>query len=292
MFMKSSGEINGLLGLLDDPDEEIYSTVADRIINLGKEIIPLLEELWEHTEDTEVQQRIELLIHRVNFRDLQQDFVEWASGSHPEMLRGAILIARYQYPGLNEAELITKFDLYRKSVWLELNNLMTPLEQVNVLYAILYKHFNIKGHELTERKVNYFFINNLLDTHQGNTYSIGILYLYLCELLDIPIFAVGVPRQFIFAYIDTVHNYIFPDREGVPQIQFYIDPATGVLYTHKDVLAYMKKINALDVQACVTPLTTRQIIRRMLEDLALCYRYNKEDIKATEIEGLMEILHR
>ncbi len=290
--MSSPGEINGLLGLLDDPDEDIYLAVAEKIIALGREIIPRLESVWETTRETEIQERIETLIHRVYFKDLQQDFLDWADSEHPELLQGAILLSRYHFPGLNEAEVIAGFDQYRKSVWLELNNFMSPLEQVHVINSILYRHYHIQGHELAERKPVHFFISSLLDTHQGNTYAIGILYLSLCELLDIPIFAVDVPRQFIFAYIDTVHNYIFPDKEGIPQIQFYLDPSTGVLFNHQDVMAYMKKINAPDQSVMVTPMSARQIMRKMLQELAQCYRYNKEAQKAGDMESLIAVLDR
>jgi regulator of sirC expression with transglutaminase-like and TPR domain len=288
--MNSPGEINGLLGLIDDPDEEIFAAVSERLIGLGKEIIPRLENIWEHTDDKETQQRIEDMIHRVYFRDLEQDFEQWSNEEQPDLLRGAMLVARYQYPGLNETEVEKRYDQCRKSVWLELNNLMSPLEQINVLNSVLYKHFQFVGHNLNERNPGNFFINNLLESKQGNAYSIGILYLYLCETLDIPVFVVDVARQFVFAYIDTYHNYIFPDREGIPQIHFYIDPMNGNLYNHSDVMAYLEKINVDDRKGCVTPLSNRQVIRKMLEELALCYRHKKEHQKAKDIQSLIELI--
>ena len=46
---------------------------------LQRVIIPNLEQLWEVTEDEAVQERIELLIHRVHFSDLQQALSDHAS---------------------------------------------------------------------------------------------------------------------------------------------------------------------------------------------------------------------
>ncbi len=113
------------------------------------------------------------------------------------------------------------------------NSYLTALEQVNVFNSILYNYYKLHGHELTDRDPKYFFINQVLESKQGNAYSIGILYLALCELLDIPIFAVDVPRQFVFAYIDTLHHFYSTDSEGIQQIQFYIDPMNGIVYTQK-----------------------------------------------------------
>ncbi len=288
--MHSNKEITALLRLIDDPDNEVYDTVASKLLNYGKEIIPNLEQLWEVTGDEEVQERIELLIHRVHFNDLQRDFMEWSRSKQPELLRGAILLARFQFPDLNVPAVLTQFDQMRRNIWLELNNYLTPLEQVNVFNSILYNFYKLQGHELTEREPKHFFINQVIESKQGNAYTIGVLYLALCEMLDIPIFAVEVPRQFIFAYIDTLHSFFSLDPNGIQQIQFYIDPISGMVYTQQDVDTYLKKINAQEKDLYFTPLLTKRIIYKMMEELALCYRYRREDHKADEIQQLMQLL--
>ncbi len=288
--MLPNKEITALLRLIDDPDDEVFDTVAHKLIDYGRSIIPKLEQLWEVTEDQSVQERIELLIHRVHFQDLQHDLLEWSNSKNPELLRGAILVAKYQFPDLNVPALLTQFDQVRRNVWLELNNYLTPLEQVNIFNSILYNYYKLKGHELTEREPKHFFINQVLESKQGNCYTLGVLYLALCELLDIPIFAVDIPRQFVFAYIDTLHHFFNPDSEGVQQIQFYIDPLNGMVYTQKDVDSYLRKINAKEKELYFTPLLSKRIIYKMLEELSLCYRYKREEQKADEIQQLMRIL--
>jgi len=290
LVMQQNKEINALLKLIDDPDDEVFDTVADKLLNYGKEIIPNLEQLWEVTVDEILQERIELLIHRVHFQDLQQDFLDWSRSKHPELLRGAILIAKFQFPDLNVPALLSQFDQIRRNIWLELNNYLTPLEQVNVFNSILYNYYKLQGHELTERDPKFFFINQVLESKQGNAYSLGILYLALCELLDIPIFAVDIPRQFVFAYIDTLHHFFAQESEGVQQIQFFIDPITGMVYTQKDVDTYLRKINAHEREHYFTPILAKRIIFKMLEELSLCYRYRREEQKADEIQQLMRII--
>ncbi len=288
--MQYNKEITALLRLIDDPDEEVFDTVAGKLLDYGKGIIPNLEQLWEVTADEELQERIELLIHRVHFQDLQHDFMEWNKAEHPELFRGAILIARYQFPDLNVSALLTQFDQIRRNIWLELNNYLTPLEQVNVFNSILYNYYKLVGHELTDRDPKYFFINQVLESKQGNAYTIGVLFLSLCELLDVPIFAVNVPRQFVFAYIDTLYSFFSTDGNGVQQIQFFVDPLNGMVYTQHDVDNYLNKINADDRDNYFAPILTRRIIYKMLEELSLCYQYRKEDYKANEIQQLMKML--
>jgi hypothetical protein len=284
-------QISALLQLIDDPDEEVYGTVSEELLHYGRAVIPRLEQLWEATEDEDVQERIETLIHRVHFTDLQEEFMEWARSPAPEILRGAILVARYQFPDLNVAAVINQFDKIRRNIWLELSPYMSPLEQINVFNSILYSYCKLQGAELTEREPKHFFINQVLDSKQGNVYSLGVLYLALAELLDVPIFAVDVPRQFVFAYIDTLRSFMAVDEDDVvQQIQFYIDPTNGSVYTQKDVDTYLRKINALDRDLYFVPMTAKRVIWKMLEELALCYRYRREEAKAEEIEQLMRVI--
>ena len=285
-----SKDINALLRLIDDPDSEVYDTVASTLLNYGRDIIPSLEQLWEVTEDEGVQERIELLIHRVHFNDLQHDLLEWSNAKHPELLRGAILVAKFQFPDLNVPAILSQFDHIRRNVWLELNNYLTPVEQVNVFNSILYSFYKLQGHELTERDPKYFFINQVLESRQGNSYTIGIIYLALAEILDIPIFAVDVPRQFIFAYIDTLYNIFDPAYTGASQVQFYVDPISGMIYTQQDVDNYLRKIKADNMGNIRSPMLNRQIIYKMMEELCLCYRYRHEEQKADELQQLMKLL--
>lgn len=283
-------EINALLQLVDDPDDEVFETVAAKIIRYGRQIIPKLETVWESTFDKLTQDRMELLIHQVRYNDLLEEVTEWSKNSNPDLLRGAILIAKYEYPDINIPALLAEFDQLRRSVWLELNNYLTPLEQVNVLNTILYTHYKFAGNELTDRNIGNFFVNKLFDTKQGNSYSIGIVYLAICELLDIPIFAVEVPQQFLFAYIDTLYSFFSNDPNGIQQIQFYIEPTTGMAYTQTDLDNYLKKLKQYEKANKVQPLTNKEIICKLIDQLSNCFQYKNDEVKIIELKQLRAII--
>lgn len=86
--MEENREINALLHLIDDPDEEVFGAVSNRIIDFGKGIIPNLENLWENTVSEDVQVRIELLIHRLHYRDLTEEIGLWSKNVHHDLLTG------------------------------------------------------------------------------------------------------------------------------------------------------------------------------------------------------------
>ncbi|MCC6187159.1 MAG: transglutaminase family protein [Chitinophagaceae bacterium] len=284
-------EIQALFQLIDDPDHEVYDTVATHILGYGKEIIPSLEHLWEHTLDQQVQDRIAQLIHRVYFADLQAALRTWVAEDQPELFRGAILVAQYQYPDLNIPFLLTQFEQLRKNLWLELNNYLTPIEKVNMFNGIIYNYYKLVGNELTQQDPQHFFINKVLETKQGNTFSIGILYLALARLLDIPIFAIAIPRQFLLAYVDTVQHFYTKGNDALRRNSFFIDPLNGMIYTQNDVEFYLHKMQANPQEPqYFAPQSPLQVIALMLHELAQCYTHNGDTTKADEIKLLQAIV--
>ena len=99
--MEQTKEIKALFTLIDDPDEEIYSSISEKIVAYGKGIIPNLEHLWETTLSEDVQQRIEGIIQRLHFTDLLQDFTNWKNTKPYDLLSGALLLGKLEYPDMN-----------------------------------------------------------------------------------------------------------------------------------------------------------------------------------------------
>ena len=178
--MNYTSEINALFTLIDDPDQEVYHTVSDKIIGYGKDIIPNLEYLWENTLCEGVQDRIGEIIHRLNYADLVENMTEWSNSSDNNLLNGALLVAKYEYPNLQTQSILKDIEKIRRDVWLELNNFLTPLEQANVLSSMMYNYYNLRGNKVDYNEKDDFFINKVLDYKKGNAITNGIFYQIMC----------------------------------------------------------------------------------------------------------------
>ncbi|MGX5817482.1 transglutaminase-like domain-containing protein [Chitinophaga lutea] len=288
--MNETREINALFHLLDDPDQEVFDTVANKILLFGKDIIPNLEHLWETTYDESIQERIELLIHRVHYQDLQEAVRVWNSAGAQELLQGAILAARYQYPDLLPSQINIEIERIKRNIWLELNNYLTPLEQINVLNSMIYNYFGLKGEEVSYQRKNQFFINQVIESKKGNPLTNGIVYQALCAMLDLPVYAVNIPRQFILAYFDTFYDFTEPADPGDYRILFFIDPIQGQIYTQQDVETYFKRVNVQPLPAYYKPQSNQRIIQFLFEEMAKCFRNDKEQYKMEELQNLAQIL--
>jgi regulator of sirC expression with transglutaminase-like and TPR domain len=287
--MQENREISALFHLIDDPDEEVFSSVSDRIVSLGRAIIPNLEHLWENTPDESVQGRIEMLIHKLHFRDLVNDFTNWKNGSC-ELLQGALLTARYRYPEMIATTTLQEMEKIRRNIWLELNSYLTPLEQINVITGILYSYYKMKGNEVAYDMQEDFLINKVIENKKGNAITNGILYLIICELLDIPVKAINIPKQFILGYFDIDYNFPNPTRQKSEKINFYIDPLNGQIYSHKDVENYFKRISVPPTPSYFKQLDNKRIIQHLLEEFSKCFSNDASLYKKNDLIFLAKLL--
>jgi len=281
--MEQTKEITALLHLIDDPDDEVYTTVSEKIISLGKEIIPNLEHLWETTPDEAIQERIEMLIHGLHFRDLQVDLQAWSTDKEHDLFTGALLVSRYQYPDLNLATHYQELEKIRRNIWLELNSFLTSLEKINVLNNILFNYYKIKGTEINYSQPDDFLIHKLVESKKGNAISMGILMITIANLLDINMHMINIPRQFIMAYFDDDPDIVQEGDFPPAQIQFYLDGASGQIFSHKDVETYFKRIGVAPSASYFKPLSNKRIIQLMLEEYAKCFSDEKKLYKKNDL---------
>lgn len=287
--MESNNEISALFHLIDDPDEEVFNAVSQKIVDYGRPIIPNLEHLWETTPDEEVQVRIELLIHRLHYRDLYEEFRQWSVSGHHDLMLGALLVCKFQYPDITITSVLQEIEKVRRNIWLELNNYLTPLEQINIVTSILYSYYGLKGSETSYKEPNDFMMHKVLEAKRGNQISNGILYLVLSELLDIPVKAINVPKLFVLAYFKPGYS-----DESLPnpinKIEFFIDPTSGQVFTHQDVENYFKRISVPPVGSYFKPQKNKKLIQQLLEEFCKCFDAEKDSAKKNELLILAHLL--
>jgi regulator of sirC expression with transglutaminase-like and TPR domain len=288
--MQENKEISALFTLIDDPDEEVFTSVSQRIVDYGKGIIPNLEHLWENSPKEEIQERIEMLIHRLNYTDLLNDFTEWKNSAYHDLLFGTLLVSKFQYPDLQTTPVLLEIEKIRRNVWLELNSYLTPLEQANVISSILYNYYNLKGTELNYANPDDYFIHRVLQTKKGNSVSNGILYLILAQLLELPVKAIGIPRQFVLAFFHS--DYDAAVHKGHPQekIHFFVDASTGHPFSHNDLDNYFKRISVPAIPYFFEPMNNISVVQELLEELAKCFTTPAQQYKHDELMGISMLL--
>jgi regulator of sirC expression with transglutaminase-like and TPR domain len=275
-------EIQALLQLLDDPNVEVNQTVSTRILEQGPTILPDLEAAWEGSMDPMHQDRIINLIQEIQTRYNHNQLQKWGRTEQNDLLKGVFLISRYQYPDLEMKELEISLNRIQKDVWLELNNNLTALEKVRILNHIIYD-----VHGFTKNTKNFYspqnsFINQVLETGKGNPISLAVVYSIIAQGLNLPIFGVNLPKNFILAYKDVL---------VAGDILFYINPYNrGAVLGRREIEYFLKQQKIEPQDSHFRPCSNLDILVRVLQNLINAYHKSGYREKANLFEGVLKLI--
>ncbi len=294
----TSSELEALLNLIDDPDEHIYLQVKERILSCGEEIIPRLENMWEVSSFGHLfQQRIEDIIHSIQFESVYKALERWNRNGAKDLFEGSLLVARYQYPDLDEAAVRSALAKLRHDIWLELNDELTAFEKVKVINHILYEVHGFRGNKKNYHAAQNSYINSVLETKKGNPLSLSIVYIVLAESLGIPVYGVNLPNHFILAYADefNIMRYIEnPTESGKTEtdVLFYINAFTSGTIVHRsEITTYLEQIKEPQLDEYYSPCEHKTIIKRLLNNLIFSYDRLGYPDKVDELKKLSEALN-
>ncbi len=283
----NSAEVSALISLLDDPDEEVYRHIKDKLLSMGIQVIPVLEDAWEHSFDTLIQSRIESIIHKIQFEKTLRDLTEWLKPGNQKLLDGALLIAKYQYPDIDEDKVRKHIDQIRQDIWLEINTNLTALEKVKVLNHIIFEVHGFSGNTTNYHAPQNSYLNNVLESKKGNPLSLSILYSIIAEDVGIPIFGVNLPEHFILAYIDET---TLTEEGGLEdaKVLFYINPfSKGSVFNKREIDSFLKQLKLDPQPSFYEPCSNADILRRLLRNLIISYEKLGYPNKIEELKQLL-----
>lgn len=278
-----------LITLLDDPSDEIFSTVEGELLKEEVDIVPDLEKAWESTYDSTYQRRLENLIHTLQFKDVKGRLRQWLAAPE-ELLYGAWLVARYQYPGLRYEELDLKINQLRKDVWLELNDHLTALEKVRVINHILFDVHGFGRNTTNFMAAQNSLICDVLDTRKGNPISLSVIYSVVAQRLGLPVYGVNLPKNFILAYLDEGGDLVSGNKGEEISILFYLNPINkGAVLGRKEIEFFVKQQKLEPNPSYYLPCSNKDIVQRMLNNLVFAFESSNQPEKVEEIRELLSL---
>ncbi len=287
-------ELNALISLLDDPDEGIFNQVSVKFISLGEDVIPVLENAWEYSFDPLIQQRIENIIHQIQFDLIKTGLKEWMRSDEQNLLEGTLLIAKYQYPDINIEKVKKQLNQIKQDVWLELNDNLTALEKVKIINHILFDVHHFSGNTSNYHAPQNSYINNVLESKKGNPLLLSIIYAIVAQSLDIPIYGVNLPEHFVLCYLNKEGYEISFQKERIEEpILFYINPfSKGAVFGKEDINAFLKQLKLAASEAFYKPCSNKEIIKRLLRNLIASYEKLGYPHKSAELRELLILLEQ
>ncbi len=283
-------EIDALVRLLDDPDQTISRQIEDQLLFWGDEVVEYLESAWEKSFDVKIQQRLEELIHKIQFEKIKVELSVWVLSGGYDLLEGVIIINRYQYPDLKKEKILYELEELKREAWLHFGYEMSPLEKVNVLNHVLYQVKGFSGNTANHQDPQNSYLNLVLETKKGNQLSLAILYSLVAQSIGVPIYGVNLPQHFILAYLnqETVGSY---NPTEAKDVLFYINAFNrGYVFNRKDVDFFLKQLGQSPRDEFYFPCSSKAIVIRLLHNLISSYEKLGFEDKVLELRELLLVV--
>lgn len=270
-------ELKALISLLDDTDHEVINHVESKIVSLGDQIIPMLEKEWENNLNPMVQERIEELIHTVQFDLLKERLKSWKATENKSLLEGMWLISTYLYPDVELQELEQYIEeMYQKAV-AEVNLDDEPDQQLKKLNNIFFTEYRFSANTKNFHSPSNSMLNTVLQSKKGNPMSLCVAYMLLGRKIGLPLYGVNLPNLFVLTY-------------KTEKEQFYINVFNrGLIFSTKDIKNYIAQINVEPRKIFFEPCSYEDILIRTCRNLKVSFEKLGEPDKVSEIEELMAI---
>jgi regulator of sirC expression with transglutaminase-like and TPR domain len=272
-------ELKALVSLLDDDDTQIVTQIEEKILSLGTQIIPYLEQEWESSFNPQVQRKIEELIHNLQYELLKERITEWYASPEQDLLTGMWLVASYQYPDVELLKLKQDLEQIYYEAWLEFKPDLYPFDEIKVINSVLFNKLKFGANTKNFHSPGNSMINIVLETKKGNPLTLCIIYMLVAQKLKLPVYGVNLPNLFVLTY---KHD---------KQAQFYINAFNkGLIFTHQDIENYINELHLPPQDTFFEPCSSLDIIRRVLRNLIMSFDKMGEHAKAEEVKELLLII--
>ena len=283
-------EIHALVSLIEDPDVEIHNQIKQKIMAYGKDAVFHLEKAWMNpSTDKPTQNRIEQIVHEIQYDYLVGEYENWVVDGSEDLLRGLVLIAQYSYPDISIDNIRKYLDKIKQDIWLELNPNLTAFEKIEVFNKVFFDIYGFKGNRKNYHSPNNSYINNVLESKRGNPLSLSMIYMIVARELELPLFGINLPNHFVLGYVDESLSRV----AGIEStdLVFYVNPYNrGALLMNDDVEKFLSELDLPLKDEFMLPCTTKDMVLRNLNNLIYAYRTLKEQTKVEELKGLRDIL--
>ena len=295
----NEAELRSLVTLLDDDDPEVFHHIEERLLSFGMPVIPFLEEEWGELKDMVHQQRLENIIHKIQFNSIFSEFENWYKSKDQDLSDGVHLICKIRFPEYQKQQLVSSIEKLRLDVWLELNYELSAYEKVRIINYILYQVHGLKGNVENYHDPSNSFINQVLEKKKGNPILLAVIYMLVAQRLNVPVYGVNLPQHFVLAYLEeygksSVEMKFNEIEEWLNQsgkVLFYINAFNGgTIFSKSNLEQFLNQINIEIKDDFLLPCSNLDVVKRILRNLASAYEKLQKSEKQKEVLRILYAL--
>jgi regulator of sirC expression with transglutaminase-like and TPR domain len=124
-----------------------------------------------------------------------------------DLVRGALTIARTEYPELNIESYVERIDELGLQAASRITEVGDAAETIAALNSVLFQQAGLRGNREDYYDPRNSFLNDVLDRSLGIPITLALIYMEVGRRLGFPLFGVGMPGHFL------LKNYDIDGRE-------------------------------------------------------------------------------
>jgi regulator of sirC expression with transglutaminase-like and TPR domain len=194
--------------------------------------------------------------------DARREFSMLASREPVPLARGALLIAKEEYPDLNVDHYLDRLSELAREAEPIVNAGNDTVEKVQLLSHFLFEQKGFDGNRDAYSDPRNSFLNDVIERRLGIPITLSVVYLEVGRRLGLNLYGVSFPARFLVKAVD---------ERG----ELLIDPfSSGIILTLEQVKARLTEIYRQPVElhpAMLKSAGARQILMRMLRNLQAIY---------------------
>lgn len=200
-----------------------------------------------------------------------------------DLLRAALSFARIEYPHLNSESYVSRVDELAARVVKRITEPGDPAQSIVALNHVLFQEEMFRGNRVDYSNPQNSFFNDVLDRRLGIPITLALLYMEVGRRVGFPLFGVGMPGHFLLKHYDTSGRSVLIDAFD-----------RGMILTEEDC---QKKLNEIYSGQLVLkhefllPVTRRQMLTRMLNNLKVTYLERRDFRRAVQIVDLLLVIY-
>ena len=206
--------------------------------------------------------------------DARSQFATIAAREPVPLARGALLIAREEYPDLNVDKYIDRLAALAREAEPAVHAGADTVERVQLLSHFLFAEKGFEGNRDNYSDPRNSYLNQVLDRRLGIPITLSIVYLEVGRRLGINLYGVSFPAHFLVKAVD--------DRG-----ELMIDPfCGGTILGLDEIRARLAEIYNQPVEvhpAMIKAVGERQILVRMLRNLKEIYSNTSDWTRALSV---------
>lgn len=199
-----------------------------------------------------------------------------------DLTRAALLIARTEYPALDIEPYAGRIEQLAGSVANQVPDL-SPQRTILALNRVLFDEARLRGNRDDYYDPRNSFLNDVLDRGLGIPISLSVIYMEVARRVGFPLAGIGLPGHFLLKHYAADGNEILIDCFN-----------HGDILNPQDCQRRLDEIYSGEIALrpeFFHPISRRQILTRMLNNLKTVYLSTRNFRKALPIADLILVVH-